>query len=186
MHDISNKHGRPLLGQLAMFGRVPLVLLIYLVIPKRKESFELFALSCFCIGLSSIAGVAVNRPIVSDIIRPDYRGTVFSLTIAIEGVGSSLIGAPLFGYLAEKIFKYQNNNLLISDMPEDIRINNAQALSKTLFYLTIIPWILSFIFYSLLHFTYGKEYLKMNEIIQNEYKYDDEDEETIPEKKMLT
>ncbi|ETW32540.1 hypothetical protein PFFCH_00062 [Plasmodium falciparum FCH/4] len=186
MHDISNKHGRPLLGQLAMFGRVPLVLLIYLVIPKRKESFELFALSCFCLGLSSIAGVAVNRPIVSDIIRPDYRGTVFSLTIAIEGVGSSLIGAPLFGYLAEKIFKYQNNNLLISDMPEDIRINNAQALSKTLFYLTIIPWILSFIFYSLLHFTYGKEYLKMNEIIQNEYKYDDEDEETIPEKKMLT
>ncbi|CRG98807.1 pantothenate transporter, putative [Plasmodium relictum] len=182
MHNISNDHGRPFLGQLAMFGRVPLVILTYLIIPKRQESFELFALSCFCLGLSSIAGVAVNRPIVSDIIRPDYRGTVFSLTIAIEGVGSSLIGAPLFGYLAENTFNYQNNNLLISDMPEQLRKNNADALSKTLLYLTLIPWILSFVFYSLLHFTYGKEYRKMNEIIENEYKYDDEDEETVAEK----
>ncbi|SBT86567.1 pantothenate transporter, putative [Plasmodium malariae] len=182
MHDISNKHGRPFLGQLAMFGRVPLVVLTYLIIPKTKESFELFALSCFFLGLSSIAGVAVNRPIVSDIIRPDYRGTVFSLTIAVEGVGSSLIGAPLFGYLAEKVFKYENNNLLISEMPEEIRKNNAEALSKTLLYLTVVPWILSFVFYSLLHFTYGKEYAQMNEIIETEYKYDDEDEETIAEK----
>ncbi|SBS81936.1 pantothenate transporter, putative (PAT) [Plasmodium ovale curtisi] len=182
MHDISNKHGRPFLGQLAMFGRVPLVLLTYLVIPQKKESFELFAMSCFFLGLSSIAGVAVNRPIVSDIIRPDYRGTVFSLTIAIEGVGSSLIGAPLFGYLAEKVFKYQNNNLLISEMSEELRKNNAEALSKTLLYLTLVPWVLSFLFYSLLHLTYGKEYSRMNEIIENEYKYDDEDEETAPDK----
>ncbi|EUD66850.1 hypothetical protein C922_02835 [Plasmodium inui San Antonio 1] len=182
MHDISNKHGRPFLGQLAMFGRVPLVILTYLVIPQRKESFELFALSCFFLGLSSIAGVAVNRPIVSDIIRPDYRGTVFSLTIAIEGVGASLIGAPLFGYLAEKVFKYQNNNLLISEMPDELRRNNAEALSKTLLYLTLVPWLLSFVFYSLLHFTYGKEYHQMNEIIESEYKYDDEDEETVAEK----
>ncbi|GAB65036.1 transporter [Plasmodium cynomolgi strain B] len=127
-------------------------------------------------------GVAVNRPIVSDIIRPDYRGTVFSLTIAIEGVGASLIGAPLFGYLAEKVFNYQNNNLLIGEMPEELRRNNAEALSKTLLYLTLVPWLLSFVFYSLLHFTYGKEYQKMNEIIESEYKYDDEDEETVAEK----
>lgn len=184
MHNISNKHGRPFLGQLAMFGRVPLVILTYLVIPKRKESFELFVLSCFFLGLSSIAGVAVNRPIVSDIIRPDYRGTIFSLTIAIEGVGSSLIGAPLFGYLAEEVFNYRNNNLLISDMTTEFRSHNAEALSKTLLYLTAVPWILSFIFYSLLHFTYGAEYLKMNQIIESEYKYDDEDDETMADKVM--
>ncbi|VWU49216.1 pantothenate transporter, putative [Hepatocystis sp. ex Piliocolobus tephrosceles] len=176
MHDISDTHGRPLLGQIAMFGRVPLVFFIYTIIPKKSESFELFSLACFLLGLSSIAGVAVNRPIVSDIIRPDYRGTVFSLTIAIEGVGSSLIGAPLFGYLAEKVFSYENTSLLISEMPDQLRSNNAEALSKTLFYMTLIPWIMSFIFYSLLHFTYGKEYRNMNQIIEREYKYDDEDD----------
>ncbi|CAD2085194.1 pantothenate transporter, putative [Plasmodium vinckei brucechwatti] len=186
MHNISNKHGRPFLGQLAMFGRVPLVILTYVVIPKRKESFELFVLSCFFLGLSSIAGVAVNRPIVSDIIRPDYRGTIFSLTIAIEGVGSSLIGAPLFGYLAEEVFHYRNNNLLISDMTTEFRSHNAEALSKTLLYLTAIPWMLSFVFYSLLHFTYGEEYSKMNQIIESEYKYDDEDDDETMVGKGMT
>lgn len=187
MHDISNEHGRPLLGQFAMFGRVPLVFLTYMIIPQKPSSFEFFALSCFFIGLTSISGVAVNRPILSDVIRPDYRGTIFSLTVSIEGIGSSIIGAPLFGYLTEHVFMYKKNYLLISDMSEESRQHNAGALGKTLFYMTAVPWMLSFLFYSLLHFTYGKEYKEMNEIVLAEYKYDneediDEDAETAYEK----
>lgn len=178
MHDISNDHGRPLLGQCAMFGRVPLVILTYRIIPKTETSFQFFALSCFFIGLTSIAGVAVNRPILSDVIRPDFRGTVFSLTVAIEGVGSSLVGAPLFGYLAEQVFNYKTNNLLIEDMSEQLRSHNAEALGKTLFYLTLVPWLISFFFYSLLHFTYGKEYREMNNILATQYKYNNEYDDT--------
>lgn len=179
MHDISNDHGRPFLGQMAMFGRVPLVILTYIFIPKKQGSFELFALSCFFLGLTSIAGVAVNRPILSDVILPDYRGTIFSLTVSIEGIGFSLIGAPLFGYLTEHVFFYKTSSLLISDMPEELRKNNAEALGKTIFYMTLIPWLLSFVFYSLLHFTYGKEYKAMNELVTRDYKYDNEDDDEL-------
>lgn len=77
-------------------------------------------------------------------------------TVAVEGSGAALLGAPLVGYLAEHQFGYLRTTLLVSEMPEALRLGNAGALAQALAFLTVIPWSLSFLLYGLLHFTYGQ------------------------------
>lgn len=76
--------------------------------------------------------------------------------MALEGSSAAILGAPLVGFLAESAFGYQRTSLLVKDMPVALRLGNANALARSLFLLTVIPWSISFVLYSLLHFTYGK------------------------------
>lgn len=77
-------------------------------------------------------------------------------TVAVEGSGAAILGAPLVGYLAEHSFGYLRTTLLVAEMPEQLRLGNANALASALAFLTVIPWSISFLLYGLLHFTYGK------------------------------
>ncbi|KAF8821766.1 transporter, major facilitator family protein, partial [Cardiosporidium cionae] len=156
MYKWSKSHGRPLIGQLAIFGRVPLVIFAYTFIPKQSEYFLAYFIVALLIGLSSIAGIAVNRPILADVVRPDQRGKVFSIIVATEGSVAALLGAPLVGILAETFFGYQQTTKSISEMEIGVRNGNAVALAQALLYQTSIPWAISFFLYGLLHFTYGK------------------------------
>eukprot|EP00923_Selenidium_pygospionis_P049283 GHVN01084914.1.p1 GENE.GHVN01084914.1~~GHVN01084914.1.p1 ORF type:complete len:605 (+),score=102.26 GHVN01084914.1:91-1905(+) len=157
MHRYSPHHGRPFMGQLALLLRLPLVISTFLLIPRRESSFVYFVLICFVFGLCSIAGVAVNRPIMSDVVRPQHRGTTFAMVIALEGSLASMFGAPLVGLLAEKAFGYQSSTLPVSEMDPLLRRTNADALSKALLCVTTIPWSVSLVFYSLMHITYGAD-----------------------------
>ncbi|KAL8427284.1 hypothetical protein Efla_002722 [Eimeria flavescens] len=177
----SPAHGRPLVGQFAMAIRVPLLIIAYVVVPKDESSFGVFMLIALLVGLSSMAGVAVNRPILADVVRPNHKATVFALTVAVEGSGAAILGAPLVGYLAEHSFGYLRTTLLVSEMPEGLRLGNANALASALVFLTAIPWSLSFLLYGILHFTYGKDQSIINTIVADEYKFNermDEDMET--------
>ena len=62
-----------------MAFRVPLLVVAYVVIPKEESSFGVFLLLALLVGLSSMAGVAVNRPILADVVRPNHKATVFAL-----------------------------------------------------------------------------------------------------------
>lgn len=66
-------------GQFAMAVRVPLLVIAYVVVPKEETSFTVFMFLALFVGLSSMAGVAVNRPILADVVRPNHKATVFAL-----------------------------------------------------------------------------------------------------------
>lgn len=66
-------------GQFAMAVRVPLLVIAYVVVPKEETSFTIFMFLALFVGLSSMAGVAVNRPILADVVRPNHKATVFAL-----------------------------------------------------------------------------------------------------------
>ncbi|KAF8821548.1 transporter, major facilitator family protein [Cardiosporidium cionae] len=169
MHKWSKNYGRPLIGQMAIFGRVPLVILAYTFIPKHSDYFLAYFVVALLIGLSSIAGIAVNRPILADVVRPDQRGKVFSIIVAAEGSVAALLGAPLVGILAETFFGYRQTTQPIDEMEFGIRNGNAVALAQALQYQTAIPWAISFFLYGLLHFTYGHDLRKMKEIVEEEF-----------------
>lgn len=76
--------------------------------------------------------------------------------MALEGSSAAILGAPLVGFLAENVFGYVRTTFLVADMPESLRVGNANALAYALVFLTAVPWTLSFFIYGLLHFTYGK------------------------------
>lgn len=89
-------HGRPLLGQLSMIGRVPLLLTAFLVVPTEPTSFSYLATIFFLIGILSIAGVVVNRPLLSDVVRPNHRATTFALVMTIHNTRVSIVSWKLF------------------------------------------------------------------------------------------
>eukprot|EP01068_Selenidium_serpulae_P020438 Selendium_serpulae@DN847_c0_g1_i1.p1 len=157
MHAVSPYHGRPIMGQLSIGLRIPLLVAVFALIPKHPESFPQFAGCSLAFGLCCIAGVAVNRPIMSDVVKPQHRGTTFAMVIAVEGAIASLLGAPLVGILAEKCFGYVPTTDLVSQMPEELRLNNATALGKSLLLVTAVPWTISLFFYSGMHLTYGRD-----------------------------
>lgn len=62
-----------------MAVRVPLLVVAYVIVPKEETSFAVFMLLALLVGFSSMAGVAVNRPILADVVRPNHKATVFAL-----------------------------------------------------------------------------------------------------------
>ncbi|CDI74064.1 transmembrane domian-containing protein, putative [Eimeria praecox] len=177
LYEWSPGHGRPLVGQFAMAVRVPLLVVAYVIIPKEETSFAVFMLLALLVGLSSMAGVAVNRPILADVVRPNHKATVFALTVAVEGSGAAILGAPLVGYLAEHSFGYLRTTLLVAEMPEQLRLGNANALASALAFLTVIPWSISFLLYGLLHFTYGRDQERISAVLDEEFRQDDDDKD---------
>lgn len=72
--------GRPVIAQSAILVRSLLMFSILYCVPKKRESFLLFLLLSSLIGLmAGWPGVGVNRPILTEIVLPKHRATVFSL-----------------------------------------------------------------------------------------------------------
>ncbi|PHJ20423.1 major facilitator family protein [Cystoisospora suis] len=171
--------GRPVMAQSAILIRSFLMFVILSCIPKKRESFLLFLFVSSLIGLmAGWPGVGVNRPILTEIVLPKHRATVFSLFSTMEGVGSALLGSPVVGLLAQKVFGYSqplkksshsHRSSSTSSPPppspsdassssfssqRETDEKNAEALSLALICTTVGPWILSVGVYFLLHCTY--------------------------------
>ncbi|OEH79047.1 major facilitator family protein [Cyclospora cayetanensis] len=96
----SEFHGRPLVGQLGTLLALPLIYIGLLGIPRRPEFFGLYAIDMLVLGFAiSWCPSGVNRPILSEIVEPDSRATVFATQIAVEGSVSALLGSPVIALL---------------------------------------------------------------------------------------
>ncbi|EEA07159.1 major facilitator superfamily transporter [Cryptosporidium muris RN66] len=160
-------HGRPLIGQASMILRIPMLCLLFLAIPRESSSFVFFIIIAFFMGLCAIAGAAANRPILADVVRASHRATVFSIVVLFEGVSAAAFGAPVVGILAENVFGYKATSQRVSDMNPLTRLTNAHALANALVFLTILPWSISLLLYSLLHLTYGSDKRQLRQILVN-------------------
>ncbi|PFH38126.1 transporter, major facilitator family protein [Besnoitia besnoiti] len=188
--------GRPVLAQTAILVRALLMFLILSCVPKRSGSFPVFFLLSVLVGLmAGWPGVGVNRPILTEIVLPKHRATVFSLFSTMEGVGSALLGAPVVGMLAQQVFGYSKpltrhrpsaaSSSSSTAAPgaegsaaaaagaeglfqsaEDMA--NAEALGKALLCTTVGPWLASVFVYFLLHWTYTVDRVAANRRSQEE------------------
>ncbi|KAH7649000.1 12 transmembrane domain MFS family sugar transporter [Cryptosporidium bovis] len=157
LNNITEDHGRPLVGQISMAIRIPIMCILFLVIPKEASSIYYFLVLSFLLGFFAIAGAAASRPILSDVVRASHRATVFSIAVLFEGISAATFGAPVVGILSENVFGYKASFKNVSQMDPESRLRNANALSNSLIFLTVFPWCISLLLYSLLHFTYGND-----------------------------
>ncbi|KAJ1609811.1 MFS-like sugar transporter [Cryptosporidium canis] len=157
LNSISADHGRPIVGQISMAIRIPIMCILFLVIPKDSSSFYYFMVLSFLMGFFAIAGAAASRPILSDVVRASHRATVFSIAVLFEGISAATFGAPVVGILSENVFGYKTIAENVSQMDAETRLTNANALANALVFLTVFPWCISLLLYSLLHFTYGND-----------------------------
>ncbi|KAL8453458.1 hypothetical protein Emag_001831 [Eimeria magna] len=165
-------HGRPLVGQLGTLLALPLIYIGLLGIPRRPEFFGFYAIDMLFLGFAiSWCPSGVNRPILSEIVEPDARATVFATQIAFEGSISAMLGSPVIALLAESIFGYRTGALPSHSAADHERNTEAltclkvwsaphMAAASLLFLFSSIVVFAPFVFetqYGLIHFTYPKD-----------------------------
>jgi len=154
----SRFHGRPLAAQVSVAAGIPLVFAVLQYVPRKVESLFIYAVLLCTFGLTaSWCSGGVNRPILTEVVPESGHARVISWLTALEGSSAACLGGPLVGLLAEKVFGYKPQKKMVSEIPDDIRKSNLNALAMGMLWMTILPWIICFIAFSLLHFTYKKD-----------------------------
>ena len=109
----SRDYGRTAVAQFSVAGGIPFVWLTLRLAPRGATPwhFCMFFSLLFSLGLiSSWCAGACNRPILVELVDPSARATVFGMQIALEGSSAALLGAPVVGYLSERVFGYVHNS----------------------------------------------------------------------------
>jgi len=156
----SRYHGRPLTAQVSVFSGIPLVVLIYAVVPREADYFLLYLGLLFLLGLlASWCAAGVNRPILCEVVHGAGRASIIAWLVAIDGSIAAVMGGPLVALLSEHVFGYSSTRQQVSDMSEENRESNAKALSLAMICCSVVPWFLCLVCYSLLHWTYKADML---------------------------
>jgi len=157
------KHGRPLTAQISVACGVPLAACIFLRSPPAFGAFPYYLLLVILMGLSTTwCSAGVNRPILSEIVGADRRSSIMAWQSALEGTFSAIFGNVAVGILAEDVFGYnlQSARSKLGSMADE---GNRHALGTALLLTTSIPWMVCFIFYSLLHWSYSRDLRRLQE-----------------------
>lgn len=150
----SPDHGRIIVAQLADVLRVPVLFFLLLALPSANSGAAGYMVTLACLGfLMPFPSMACSRPVFTEVVRPDIRGSIIAYQSLVEASLGS-IGALAAGRLATAVFNYKTNRNDIASMPDEIRLSNAAALGQALLFTTTIPWTICTILYGLVHFTY--------------------------------
>lgn len=105
----------------------------------------------------------VVHPILSEIVQPECRCSVYAWQYAISGASGALLSnlgvaffSSLFGF-----------NLTAAKTKGHEHMN-ATALGKAILYTALAPWFLCFVFYSLLHWSYPRDHRRLCRLKEQE------------------
>jgi len=151
-------HGRPLTAQITVFSGIPLVAITFLLLPKSNHYFWLYGSLLFLMGLmASWALAGVKRPMLSQIINRRDWASILALDSALEGASAAMFGAPVVGWLAQYVFGYQEMTGQVSEMAQEARMQNLAALGTAIVWMCVVPWMICFFLWGLLHWTYPQD-----------------------------
>ncbi|KAL8270167.1 hypothetical protein Esti_005894 [Eimeria stiedai] len=157
VHSKYPNHGRQCLAQVCIILRCALMTVMLICVPRQTESLWSFFVLAILLGfLAGWPGVGVNRPILTEIVKPEHRATTFAMVSCLEGVGAATLGAPIVGYMCENVYGYVKpaHGQHFQNPPEAIRLGNAQAIAFAMLSMTVGPWLLNVLAYGILHLTY--------------------------------
>lgn len=147
-------HGRPLSAQITVAIGIPLVFLEFYGIPAGTGSFAAYFAIIAGFGiLGSWAQSGTNFPILSDIVPPKDRSKVMAWECALENSIANAIGPIFVSFLAENIFGYDFSEADANG----VSISSATALGKAMTATICIPWLITLVAYTLLHWSYPRD-----------------------------
>lgn len=157
---MSPKHGRVLTAQVSTILQIPMYFVLFDVLPNigtpGQPHWTVFA-TLVCMGAFSWSKTGCNRPILSELATSESIGSIMAWNNCFELGAGMLIGPSSIGALAEMFFGYETRMESISEMPPDIRHNNAAAIAQAMLFVATIPQIISLFIYIRLHFTYSAD-----------------------------
>lgn len=165
----SKYHGRPLTAQISVGMGIPVVVALFLSIPRHPDHFYEYMGTLLTMGLvTSWCSGGVNAPILSQVVI-DRQATVFAWLVAVQGGAAYAIGAPTTAFLAENVFGYEKRHMHLGEVQKEEvfharQAKNAEALGSAMLWCTTVPWLICFVCYSFLHFTYKPDLLAARQL----------------------
>lgn len=151
----SPDHGRVFTAQLSTMLSMPLVILLFALVPRDAGWCGTFAALAFSLGLvCSWCDSGCNRPIFCEIVPASSCASAFSWLYCIEWSLSQLVGYSAFSFMSDHFFGYEPVQQEVIHMSPARRQMNADALGKSLLLSCLVPWAVAFLVYSLVHYTY--------------------------------
>eukprot|EP00466_Bigelowiella_natans_P009511 jgi/Bigna1/90021/estExt_fgenesh1_pg.C_600080 len=155
-------HGRIYVAQITVSVGIGFGGLLFYFMPKWTIGGEAeFSIYTMVFVIFNILGTwctnGTNRPIIADIAPSFTRTSIYGYFAALESVPSSFAGF-LVSYLAQDVFGYRRGeDGSISSLTAAERQGDIDALSQALFWITVVPWMLTFMLYTTIHFTYKRD-----------------------------
>ncbi|HME51664.1 MAG TPA: MFS transporter [Candidatus Lokiarchaeia archaeon] len=151
----SPNRGRIMAAQLSIGSGLPIITIIFFVIPMNTGSLILYAVFFSLLMMFATWGsYSTNNPIFSELFEPEIRASVFSVDSMFEG-GLAAFGPLIVTYVATG-FGYLN------PQPDQIltaaqMLANAAPLAMGLWVSCFFPWLFGLIIFTLVYFTYPKD-----------------------------
>ncbi|MFW9928500.1 MAG: MFS transporter [Candidatus Thorarchaeota archaeon] len=158
--------GRIMIAQISVFSGIPLIIVIFWLIPRETSNFLLFIVLGFITGFMIIwTAPGTNNPIFSELFEPEIRSTAFGFDRLFEG-SIAATGTFIVGVLAQYVFGYIDPMGKSIDQLDIVTRNaNVNALANGMVVTMVIPWIFCFLIYFLVYFSYPKDRDKANAIL---------------------
>lgn len=152
--------GRIMIAQISVFAGIPMMFILFLLMPRQSTTGVLigFIILGIITGfLISWTGPAANNPILSELFKPEIRGTAFALDRLFEGsVAAS--GTAVVAAIATGLgFTDPGAGQPISSLTALQISTNIDAMAWGIIIATTIPWAICLLFYSFIYITYPKD-----------------------------
>jgi len=152
--------GRPMTAQTCVCLSIPMMYLFLQPLGAQGQvpSWHFCSGAYFVFGLvSSWVAVSLVRPVLSDIVQEKDTARIIALDQTLEGMSGALFGAPMVGFLAERMFGYKASAIHVDMMPTAMRVHNCGALEHAMLMMTVLPWFFQFIIQFRIYFSYDKD-----------------------------
>lgn len=147
--------GRAYAAQICVSVLILYSLLCYIIMPATVGAAVVpFALCKVLLVMGGeIYHPGVMRPLLARVAAPNRRASIIAWQFALEGTSAALLGAPLVGFLTEKVFGYTSTTRPFAEIDPVLRDNNRVALQRALAVMSVVPYIVCLGLNSLLHWT---------------------------------
>eukprot|EP00887_Chlorella_sp_A99_P006616 scaffold3.g6616.t1 len=148
------RHGRLAATQFSVAVGLPFAFILIKGLPRdgRPATVALYGvvLAAFAL-LKAWPANSFNNPAFAEIVPSSQRSLVYALDRALEGALAAF-AAPLVGLLASRGFGFDGS----ATVSDDRKVNqaNAEALGEALLAFMVVPWSLTLLLYTVLHWTY--------------------------------
>merc|ERR1712216_791535 len=138
---------------------IPLIYMMYSGIEPGQGTLAAYGLLILAWGLLGCwAQSGTNFPILSEIVPPNARSRVMAWECALENSIANAVGPPVVAFLSVYMYGYKFG----SDGGDGTDLDSARALGNAMTLVIVAPSIMCFVAYSILHYTYPRDYRKLH------------------------
>jgi MFS family permease len=150
-------HGRQYMAQCGVSMAVPIVAIIFGVLPRGPSAMRDIAPFMCLFGMSTgVIVPGVIRPMMSQVAPKSQVASMIAWEFSLEQFFGTLWGPILVAWLSS-ISGYQPSDLPVNRMPQDMRENNMEALAFVIRVCACMGYSCVFVGFSILHWAFPRD-----------------------------